>query len=290
MKNYYEILGLEPNATNDEIKTAFRKLSMKFHPDKNDGDNYFEQWTKKVNEAYETLGNNEKKRIYDENLNGNYSRKQNVNSHSSTSEKEILNKIKELTPEFLNAKKSFIEASIRYHSISSQSIPNKFTTTRILLIVLLFLISFVGLKNLSSGKLNFLENQNDDIANSNVWEKDFEETLPNLSISLKLSTDVYDSEPAIIKEIKTIDNDVYIVVDVVQIKYKDDFEYDIVNENPKLRTYKVRANVVILNTNCKEYTNSKYIINNKRGLVERLVLITTNNLGELTGLNIGCYN
>ena len=40
LKNYYEILGLKKEATQEEIKTAFRKLSIKFHPDKNNGDEF----------------------------------------------------------------------------------------------------------------------------------------------------------------------------------------------------------------------------------------------------------
>lgn len=57
MKDYYYILGVTRTASTDAIKQAYRKLSVKFHPDKNDGDKFFEDRFKEVNEAYEVLGN-----------------------------------------------------------------------------------------------------------------------------------------------------------------------------------------------------------------------------------------
>ena len=52
---YYYILGLKKGATNDEIKKAYRKLSLKFHPDKNYEDKFFEERFKEINEAYNFL-------------------------------------------------------------------------------------------------------------------------------------------------------------------------------------------------------------------------------------------
>uniref|UniRef100_A0A6C0C222 J domain-containing protein n=1 Tax=viral metagenome TaxID=1070528 RepID=A0A6C0C222_9ZZZZ len=59
---YYETLGINKNASPDEIKKAYRKLSLRYHPDKPTGD---ESKFKEINEAYSTLGDVEKKRIYD---------------------------------------------------------------------------------------------------------------------------------------------------------------------------------------------------------------------------------
>src|SRR5690606_32626321 len=56
------------NAAPEEIKKAYRKLSLKFHPDKNDGDKFFEDRFKQINEAYETLSNPTKKGVYDKKL------------------------------------------------------------------------------------------------------------------------------------------------------------------------------------------------------------------------------
>ena len=54
-KDYYEVLGLEKGASEDEIKKAFRKLALKYHPDKNQGNKEAEEKFKEINEAYQVL-------------------------------------------------------------------------------------------------------------------------------------------------------------------------------------------------------------------------------------------
>ncbi|HWA06379.1 MAG TPA: J domain-containing protein [Ignavibacteria bacterium] len=65
-KDYYKVLGVSKTASQDEIKKAFRKLAMKYHPDKNSGDKTAEAKFKEVNEAHEVIGDPEKRRKYDE--------------------------------------------------------------------------------------------------------------------------------------------------------------------------------------------------------------------------------
>jgi molecular chaperone DnaJ len=65
-EDYYEILGLARNASEAEIKRAFRKLAMKYHPDRNPGDPKAEERFKKINEAYEVLSNPKKRAAYDQ--------------------------------------------------------------------------------------------------------------------------------------------------------------------------------------------------------------------------------
>jgi len=65
MKNYYDILGLNTLATKEEIKKAYRKLSIKFHPDKNDGEPFFTEMFKQINDAHEILLDDAKKQKYD---------------------------------------------------------------------------------------------------------------------------------------------------------------------------------------------------------------------------------
>lgn len=68
MKNYYYFLSVEENAGDEEIRKAYRKLSVKYHPDKNENDAFFAKRFMEVQEAYDVLGDSEKRRIYDENL------------------------------------------------------------------------------------------------------------------------------------------------------------------------------------------------------------------------------
>ena len=64
-KDYYEILGVPRSATEKEIKTAFRKLARKYHPDTNRNNKDAEEKFKEINEAYEVLGDAEKRRKFD---------------------------------------------------------------------------------------------------------------------------------------------------------------------------------------------------------------------------------
>ena len=65
-KDYYEILGVSRNAGADKIKKAYRKLALKYHPDRNPGDKEAEENFKEAAEAYEVLRDDQKRRIYDQ--------------------------------------------------------------------------------------------------------------------------------------------------------------------------------------------------------------------------------
>src|SRR6056297_2460859 len=65
-KDYYEVLGVSRDASQDEIKKAYRKMALKYHPDKNPDDKEAEQKFKDAAEAYEVLGNEEKRKRYDQ--------------------------------------------------------------------------------------------------------------------------------------------------------------------------------------------------------------------------------
>ncbi len=65
MEDYYKVLGVDKNASQDEIKKAYRKMAVKYHPDKTKGDKKAEDMFKKANEAYAVLSDPEKRKQYD---------------------------------------------------------------------------------------------------------------------------------------------------------------------------------------------------------------------------------
>jgi DnaJ-domain-containing protein 1 len=105
LKDYYYILGIDKAATTEQIKHAYRKLSNKFHPDKNDGDKFFEERFKEIQEAYETLSNLNRKKTYDSNFN-NSNFKSNTHSGNSSYEEKIR---KDFEDELRKRKKEYEE-------------------------------------------------------------------------------------------------------------------------------------------------------------------------------------
>src|SRR5260370_5139510 len=65
-RDYYEVLGVPRTASEDDIRKEYRKLARKHHPDVNPGDKSAESKFKEINEAYEVLGDADKRRKYDE--------------------------------------------------------------------------------------------------------------------------------------------------------------------------------------------------------------------------------
>ena len=63
--DYYRTLGLTLEASEQDIKNAYRKLAMQYHPDRNGGNPESEERLKEINEAYQILGDDEKRRLYD---------------------------------------------------------------------------------------------------------------------------------------------------------------------------------------------------------------------------------
>ena len=65
-RDYYDILGVSRNAAGDELKASYRKLALKYHPDRNPGDKEAEESFKEAAEAYEVLRDPQKRALYDQ--------------------------------------------------------------------------------------------------------------------------------------------------------------------------------------------------------------------------------
>lgn len=76
MRNYYKILEAAPGDNADQLKQKYRKLAKKYHPDLNPGDKAAENRFKEINEAWETLGDPEKRKNYDAQLTGESEKRQ----------------------------------------------------------------------------------------------------------------------------------------------------------------------------------------------------------------------
>jgi len=95
MKDYYYFLGISHDASEEDIKKAYRKLSLKYHPDKNENDDFFAERFREIQEAYETLSDKSKRYTYDQNL----------ESHQKSFRYNVPPSIKTFTANKVHAKK-----------------------------------------------------------------------------------------------------------------------------------------------------------------------------------------
>lgn len=100
-RNYYAILGVPTNASQEEIKKAFRKLARQYHPDVNPQDKSAEEKFKNINEAYDVLHDEEKRKVYDSQQKLN-SRLWSKNGTRKTSSNPVVEKIRERSAYFNN--------------------------------------------------------------------------------------------------------------------------------------------------------------------------------------------
>jgi curved DNA-binding protein CbpA len=98
--DYYEILGINPSASDEEIKKAYRKLVSKYHPDRNPNNKQAEEYTKKLNQAHEVLSDTMKRKEYDAKRKSSYSQN---NRYENTNQKN--HKSESTQEEFETAKK-----------------------------------------------------------------------------------------------------------------------------------------------------------------------------------------
>ena len=148
MKDHYQTLGLKRNASQEEIKKAYRKLAIKFHPDKNVGDSFFDEMFREIKNAYDILSNPSLKRDYDLKYNAFLNRKSertNTANQQRPTEKQqqtyrpkpkrsYLDRIKSLNP------KRFVSDKIA--NFGNLSLKGKL---RFIFQIFLFILPFVGI-------------------------------------------------------------------------------------------------------------------------------------------------
>jgi curved DNA-binding protein CbpA len=123
-KNYYHILGISTDASQIEIKKAYRKLSIKFHPDKNEGDAFLSEMFKNINEAYDVLSNPDRKRFFDESLELMNGFNEPYLNQQKTTEYE-LDHLKKLTQIYLEKKEQENAKLLEYNTIEDTKIKHK---------------------------------------------------------------------------------------------------------------------------------------------------------------------
>ncbi|MBC8111985.1 MAG: DnaJ domain-containing protein [Verrucomicrobia bacterium] len=107
MKNYYQVLGVKTDASLEEIKAAYRKLTLKFHPDRNQGDKFFEEHFKEIVEAYETLSFKDRRENFDLQL-----KKFNDLSSNHNSMEDIRNRERDIAKQEIDLRKKIQDAEI----------------------------------------------------------------------------------------------------------------------------------------------------------------------------------
>ncbi len=113
IKDYYEILGISRDANPGEIKRVYRKLALEHHPDRNPGDPGAEEKFKALNEAYGVLGDPEKRRLYDQTLDGIGAR----DTRFTYSQEEILKDLfnnPSFAQMFTDLKREFEKTGVRF--------------------------------------------------------------------------------------------------------------------------------------------------------------------------------
>lgn len=93
MKDFYQILGVKPDATEEEIKKAFRSLAKKYHPDMHPDDATMEAKFKEVNDAYAVLSDSKKRTEYDLSRNGQTNTKEKKQERENTRQAKQAEKV-----------------------------------------------------------------------------------------------------------------------------------------------------------------------------------------------------
>lgn len=163
LKDYYKTLGVPADASSENIKTAYRKLSKKYHPDINNGDKFFEDMFKEIQEAYEILGDISGRKEYDfkrthfSKSNNFYYRNHHHNLRKKEEELQEQREAYEKWRRVLKEREDILKQSEDQHLKS----PQKATYPIILLLILITFLYIIYRKG--NGKKNILTVYNPDL-------------------------------------------------------------------------------------------------------------------------------
>ncbi|MEI9943783.1 MAG: J domain-containing protein [Chitinophagaceae bacterium] len=199
MTNCYKILGVKDFASAEEVKTAYRKLSKKFHPDVNDGDKFFEERFKEIQNAYEILCDSRRKEIHDSKLKSTFSGsgKFNFKENDKTESKEEPKKEKSTTENRNDTKSNNKTEHSNTNTTTSdtyskpESKPFNFRPIGIVVIVILVIVVIVSLN----------KKQQDTYSNKAIENTNSQSSTPDDYSNQTAQTPTYQSP-----ETKTYDN------------------------------------------------------------------------------------
>lgn len=192
MKDFYKILEVNSEATQEEIKRSYRRLAQKYHPDRNGNDKIFEDKQKEINEAYATLNDLNKKNIYDINYKKFYSssntgssfKQQNGNHQENHFKKE-----EKKTEEKTEAKQNNFQRSKMSNNIKSNFRKTFLSKPSIFISVLVFIAIVLLAYNWKSVSAYFEEKERKQKYDAMVLSIQEAKTYPERSIpSLKVAS------------------------------------------------------------------------------------------------------
>jgi len=211
MTNCYKILGVEDFASAEEVKTAYRKLSKKFHPDINEGDKFFEERFKEIQNAYEILFDSRRKEIHDSKLKSTFSgsREFNFKENNKNESKEESKKGKGTTENRNNTKSnnktedSNTNTTTRDTFSKGESKPFNFRSIGIVVIIILVIVGIISLNKKQQDTYN-KNNENsssqsstpDDYSNQTAKTPTFQSPETNTYDNQSSSSDEELSQPS----------------------------------------------------------------------------------------------